>query len=277
MASGVLLLTNKECPWRCLMCDLWKETLTTSVPPGAIPRQIELARETWSRAGLLPRQVKLYNSGSFFDPAAIPPDDYPDIARGVAFADHVVVESHPRLVGDRTRRFRDLLEGSLEVALGLETAHPDILARLNKGFDLDDFARAAEALRADGIALRAFLLVPAPFLDEADGLDWAVRSARFAFDCGASVVSLIPLRTGNGAMERLLAAGELTLPSLGLLERAQREVLALGRGRVFADTWGLEALSTCRHCFDRRVHRLRTVNRTQRDVSAIVCPECGGS
>ena len=39
--SGVILLTNKECPWRCLMCDLWKNTVTTSTPPGSIPSQIE--------------------------------------------------------------------------------------------------------------------------------------------------------------------------------------------------------------------------------------------
>ena len=26
--SGVVLLTNRECPWRCLMCDLWKDTTT---------------------------------------------------------------------------------------------------------------------------------------------------------------------------------------------------------------------------------------------------------
>ena len=41
--SAVILLTNKECPWRCLMCDLWQHTLTETVPPGAIPRQIEYA------------------------------------------------------------------------------------------------------------------------------------------------------------------------------------------------------------------------------------------
>jgi hypothetical protein len=26
VSSAVILLTNKECPWRCLMCDLWKNT-----------------------------------------------------------------------------------------------------------------------------------------------------------------------------------------------------------------------------------------------------------
>ena len=72
-----------------------------------------------------PEQIKLYNSGSFFDPAAIPPADYPAIARTIVFAKRVVVESHPRLVGEKALRFRDLLSGSLEVAMGLETVHRD--------------------------------------------------------------------------------------------------------------------------------------------------------
>ena len=79
---ATLFLTNRECPYRCLMCDLWKNTLTETVPIGAIPAQIDYA------LGQLPpaRQIKLYNSGSFFDPHAIPPQDHPAIAAQVALA-----------------------------------------------------------------------------------------------------------------------------------------------------------------------------------------------
>src|ERR1019366_6207299 len=159
-----VLLTNRECPWRCLMCDLWRGTTPESVPLGAIPRQLEVAVSRWSESGALPEQVKLYNSGSFFDSAAIPPADYGPIVGRIGFARHVVVESHPLLVGDQARALRDLLSGSLEVALGLETAHPEVLAKLNKGFDLAQFSRAAAFLAAERIALRVFLLVNPPFL-----------------------------------------------------------------------------------------------------------------
>src|ERR1700761_5536840 len=40
---ATVFLTNKECPWRCVMCDLWRNTLTTTVPGGAIPQQIDFA------------------------------------------------------------------------------------------------------------------------------------------------------------------------------------------------------------------------------------------
>ena len=187
--SAVILLTNKECPWRCLMCDLWQNTLTRTVPPGAIPRQIETAM---AQLGSGAEQVKLYNSGSFFDSAAIPTADYPAIARQVAFAENVVVESHPRLVGEKAVRLRDLLSGSLEVAMGLETAHPRVLARLNKKFELGHFEEAAKFLRKEEIAVRAFVLVKPPFMSEEEGLEWAVKSAEFAFARGATAMSVSP-------------------------------------------------------------------------------------
>ncbi len=274
--SGVALLTNRECPWRCVMCDLWKETTAATVPEGTIRRQVAVAVRRWRELGGLPVQVKLYNSGSFFDAAAIPPAEYGPVAEQIAFARHVVVESHPLLVGEPALRLRDLLSGSLEVALGLETAQPAVLEKLNKGFDLAQFARAAAYLAAERIALRAFVLVNPPFQAAGTGLDWAVKSAEFAFDCGAGVVALIPTRGGNGAMERLRESGEFVPPTLALLEEAQRGALALGRGRVFADTWGLEPFAACPHCFAARCARLESVNRAQRDLPAVRCAICGG-
>src|SRR5262245_13401375 len=68
--TAVVFLTNRECPFRCVMCDLWKNTLDTTLEHGVIPQQIRLALASLPPA----RQIKLYNAGSFFDPQAIPPD-----------------------------------------------------------------------------------------------------------------------------------------------------------------------------------------------------------
>jgi radical SAM enzyme (TIGR01210 family) len=266
-------LTNKECPWRCLMCDLWKNTLTETVPPGAIPQQMDFAL---MRLGAQPEQIKLYNSGSFFDPAAIPPADYPEIAHQISFARQVIVESHPRLLGEKALRLRDLLSGSLEVALGLETIHPHVLPRLHKRFELAHFTRAAEFLRKENISVRAFVLVNPPFLAEAEGLEWAVKSAEFAFSRGASVVSLIPTRAGNGALDRLQETQDFKPPRLATLERAQEDALNLRSGRVFADTWDLSQFSRCPICFEPRRQRLNAINLSQAPVPRIACAACGG-
>jgi len=272
VSSAVILLANKECPWRCLMCDLWKHALPRAVPPGAIPRQIDYAL---SRLRARPEQVKLYNGGSFFDPAAIPPIDYPEIAQQVSFASRLVVECHPRLIGESVSRFRDLLSPSLEVAMGLETAHPEVLPRLNKRFTLGDFAKAAGFLRRHGIAARAFVLLRPPFLDEAEGLEWAIQSAAFAFDAGVEVVSLIPTRAGNGALDRLREAGEFAPPRLSSLERALESVLERRQGRAFADTWDLEQFSRCAACFEPRRQRLQRMNSEQIAPPKIGCVVCG--
>ncbi len=166
VSVATLFLTNRECPWRCLMCDLWQHTLPTSVPPGAIPAQIDLALARLPVA----RQIKLYNSGSFFDPRAIPVGDYPAIAARVRRFERVIVECHPALVGESAVGFRDALAAGpglpavLEVAMGLETIHPEVLPRLNKRMTPEMFSGAAEFLRRHGIALRVFVLVKPPFI-----------------------------------------------------------------------------------------------------------------
>jgi hypothetical protein len=40
---ATIFLSNSECPFRCLMCDLWKNTTDRSVDEGDIPKQIKWA------------------------------------------------------------------------------------------------------------------------------------------------------------------------------------------------------------------------------------------
>jgi radical SAM enzyme (TIGR01210 family) len=276
---STILLTNRECPWRCLMCDLWKNTLAETVPLGAIPAQIEyaLARLPEAKTISMPRHVKLYNSGSFFDPRAIPPADYGPIAARLAAFEHAIVESHPALVGEPCLRFRDLLAGSLEVAMGLETVHPAVLARLNKHMTVEQFRDAALWLTDHEIDVRVFILVKPPFLREDEALEWANRSLDFAFACGATAATLIPTRAGNGAMDALAIEGDFAPPSIGTLEAALEYGLRLAKGRVFADLWDLSRFARCRACYQERAARLRRMNLEQAVGERVACRECGGS
>lgn len=267
---ATIFLTNRECPWRCLMCDLWQNTLTESVPPGAIPEQIDFALGQLGDA----RQIKLYNAGSFFDSRAIPPEDFSAIAAQVRGFERVIVEGHPALIGEAVLRFRDLLTGRLEVAMGLETVEPTVLEKLNKRMTLDRFAKAAEFLRAHDVALRVFVLVKPPFLEESAALEWARRSVDFAFDCGAGVVSLIPTRAGNGALDSLAASGDFAPPKLATFEAAFDHGVGLQRGRVFADLWDLEKFSSCPNCFSTRRERLQEMNARQVVLPRVNCTAC---
>jgi uncharacterized Fe-S cluster-containing MiaB family protein len=315
--SATVFLTGRECPWRCVMCDLWRYTTPFDTPSGAIPAQVTAARRALDGGhGVVPiTQMKLYNAGSFFDPRAVPESDYDAIAAGLCGLERIVVESHPSLVGPRVDRFLDALDragralrplilsppapavvarGSkdersghaserpagdasvLEVAMGLETVHPDALARLHKHMTVEQFADAASRLGRIGVSLRAFLLIAPPFVppDEQDA--WLLRSIDGAVDCGASVVTLIPTRTGNGAMEALSAEGVFRPPRLDDIERSAALALARIRRheRIFVDVWDLEAFSACAACFIARRDRLHAMNLEQRVLPPIACRDC---
>ena len=269
--TAVVFITNNECPFRCVMCDLWVHTLDTRVPLGSIPRQIRDACATLP-AGT---QIKLYNAGSFFDPDAVPPEDDEEIARTVERFDRVIVESHPAFLtgvhGDRCLRFRDRLSGRLEVAIGLETADPAVLARLNKRMTLDSFARAADFLVRHEIDLRAFILLKPPFAAQDDYVAWACRSIDCAREHGATVCSIIPTRGGNGAMEAL--EPPFVPPPLAALEQVIEYGLTKAGLRVFADLWDLSRLFTCA-CSPARAERLRTMNLTQQIAARVACRDC---
>ena len=256
-----VLIANRECPWRCLMCDLWRHTTKGPVPEGAVAAQVRDALAAFPNA----RRAKLYNAGSFFDPRAFPREDLAGIALAVNGFDRVIVECHPALVGDSCRTFSDEIPGALEVAMGLETVHARALEALNKRMTLDDFRRAADRLGSWGIPFRAFVLLGLPGVPREEAAEWAIRSAAFAFESGAAAVAIIPTRTGNGALDALARRGDVTPPTLTDLERSlEGAILRKGKAaRVFADLWDAGRFSGCSACFEERRARLEAMNRTQ--------------
>jgi radical SAM enzyme (TIGR01210 family) len=265
---ATIFLTNRECPLKCLMCDLWKNTSETKSVPGIIPTQIEYGLSKLPAC----RHIKLYNSGSFFDTGSIPQKDYPAIADRLKSFETVLVESHPRFINDSCLQFAGLLGSErLEVAMGLETVHPDILPLLNKKMTTADFRKAAGFLAGAGIAVRAFILLRPPFMTEKEGIVWAQRSIDFAFESGVECCSIIPTRGGNGAMEVLAENGQFSKPEISSLETVLEYGIGLGSGRVFSDLWDLELFSSCTRCFLERKARLERMNLYQDIPSPVSC------
>jgi radical SAM enzyme (TIGR01210 family) len=256
---AVVFLTNRECPFHCLMCDLWKNTTDEILPEGVIQEQITHALRQLPAV----KHIKLYNSGSFFDPGAIPVKDYKGIADLLKGFETVIVESHPRFIDKKCLNFRDLLKPELEIAIGLETINPVVLGFINKRMTTENYREAVGFLSANGIRSRAFILLKPPFMTEPEGILWAGRSVDFAFDCGADCCTIIPVRAGNGAMEQLTSSGHFSPPRINSLEKALESGIRLGKGRVFADLWDLKLFSDCEKCFDDRHKRLIEMNHTQ--------------
>lgn len=257
---GVVLITNRECPFRCIYCDLWTRTTDRTSDAGVVAAQIAAAIEA---IGPVPH-LKLYNAGSFFDERAIPAADRAVIARRVAAHRTVIVESHPAFLGEAAPRFAASIGGELEVAVGLETIDPAVLGRLNKKMSLDEARTAFRFLASNGIAARAFVMLRLPWQSEEEGVLWATRSIEWAFDQGARVVVVIPTRGGNGLMEKLREEGAFAPPRLESLVETVQRGLAMRRGRVFADLWGAAELATGEAAAAGRMRELEILNRTQR-------------
>jgi radical SAM enzyme (TIGR01210 family) len=264
---AVIFLTNSECPYRCLMCDLWKNTTDEPVPAGAIPKQIE-----WALNHLPPaRHIKLYNSGNFFDKRAIPEEDYRKIASLVENFQTLIIENHPRLVKENCLLFRNMLKSELQVAMGLETVHPEMLAKLNKRMDLNDFENAVHFLSKHGILSRAFILLRPPFMSEQEGIHWAKKSIDFAFQSGVECCTIIPVRAGNGALDDLFQKGFFSPPGIPSLEEVMEYGLRLKTGRVFSDVWNIEEFADCPECLTKRKNRLMEMNLYQKILAPVEC------
>jgi archaeosine synthase beta-subunit len=280
VSVATILLTNRECPWRCVYCDLWKGTTIDTVPRGAIPTQIDYALDQLPRDTC--RHLKLYNAGSFFDPNAVPPEDFPDIVQRLQGFDHVIVECHPALINESAVRFRDLLfSGStpstgqrttLEVAMGLEVADDTLLNKLNKRMTLAMFRRACQFLVSQDITVRSFVIVKPPFVQtHSEALNLAKRSIDFAFECGSSIVSLIPARFGPKQLDTLAHIGDFSPPTFETVEDCFDYGISSRRGRVLADLWDIAKLDIGSTCVTDRAARLREMNLQQQVLPRIPC------
>lgn len=271
-----VFLAGAECPFTCLFCDLWQHTLDGPTPPGALPRQLALALE--SAGGALGEidaraAIKLYNASNFFDPRAVPPQDDGALSDLCAPFARVTVETHPRLVGDRTARLAESLDGRLEIAMGLETIHPQVFPRLNKGMELAHFETSVAWARERGIGVRAFVLVGLPWVPPGDFATWAIRTARYAASLQVDRVSLIPLRRGNGILDDLASNGDLGPVRFEHVEEALEGALTeCGEAMIVdADLWDIDLPGTCPRCVGPRTERLNEANLHQVMAPAVSC------
>ena len=270
-----VFLAGAECPFTCSFCDLWQWTIDGPTPPGSLTNQLESVLQALD--GPVPDRLKIYNASNFFDQRAVPSEDLAGMAGLAASFEAVTVESHANTIGASTLAFARQIPGRLEVAVGLETIHPVAAANLNKRLDLARFDSTARFLSENGVDLRVFVLLGAAYIPVEESVRWTVRTVEHAVERGASVVSIIPVRGGNGEMERLQALGHFTPPTLSQLEESLGLSLQFTNTVVTADLWDVERLPACEHCRAARVERLRRTNVSGRAEPQISCGVCGGA
>ena len=263
---GTILLNNRECPYRCVFCGLWQDTIDDTPRPDAVARQVEQALTTFGEIDA----VKLYNAGSFFDEQAIPSGDRDRIAALCRSIEWVIVESRPELIDERAVRFANALKGTLEIAIGLEIADDPILALMNKRMTLGSVRRAGRFLTDHGIALRTFIMVQPPFVSPERAVPAACETARFAHACGARTVTLIRAHATPGAMQWLAHHGYWAPPDPWAVYDAARTLIAESSALTLVDRWSLDRDPSCAACTPALDAAFDALN-TRQDLPAVTC------
>jgi radical SAM enzyme (TIGR01210 family) len=122
------------------------------------------------------RIVKIFTSGSFFDPEEVPPAFHTDVATAF-FGKLIIAETRPEFVDEEILLpfIESLDDGSwktpLYCAIGLETSSDPIREKcINKGFTFSDFTTAATRAHSAGAGIKAYLLFKPLFLTEREAV-----------------------------------------------------------------------------------------------------------
>jgi hypothetical protein len=267
--AGVVVLSTRGCAWAlrggCTMCGYVYDSRQVSQEEvlGQFKRAL-------ARLGSV-AYLKVFNSGSFFDPGEIAPETRREIYRlaGSLGVKRLQVESRPEYI---TREVLEeavaLLEPELEVGIGLETTSDYIReVCINKGFSLAEFARALKECRSAGVKVKAYLLIKPPFLTEAEAIEDAVRSALKAARMGVSRLSFNPLNVQRGTLvEELFKSKEYRPPWLWSVLEVVRRVKAKVDIPVVCSPSGAgtgRGAHNCGRCDARIVEALRSFSATQ--------------
>ncbi len=124
--------------------------------------------------------VKIFNSGSFLDPAEIGADVRQLIVSKIAEcgARRLIVESRPEFVTSEAVADLTGFDGmKVWVAMGLESSSDLVRERcVAKGFSFADFKKAADLLADLGVGCKTYLLLKPPYLTEREGVADALSS-----------------------------------------------------------------------------------------------------
>ena len=198
----VLILKTRGCYWAdlkgCSMCGYAKDTLGRSATPAELAHQLEEALGRYHGEPY----VKVYTSGSFLDDREVDADSRRRIVGAFAGkARRFLFETLPEFTTPEILHpLSDVFPGEIEVALGLESANADVLARLvNKGSSPEEYFAAGDRVRAAGMRAKAYLLLKPPYLGEGEAIADVVASVEAA-QAHFDAISINPVHIQNGTV-----------------------------------------------------------------------------
>ena len=217
-----IILKSGGCSWnRCLMCSYRHERyvgLSKDELAARLIRQLRFVATTIQIKDV--EIVKLYTSGSFFDPDEVP---YAVLEEaGTLFRGKIIIaETRPEYVNeDILEDFKARIDDGtnakpLYVAIGLETTNDRIREKsIDKGFSSEDFNQAVRAARTAGVGIKAYLLMKPLFLTEKEAVS-DMKQSLTDLSGVADIVSMNTCSVQRGTdMERYWKQGAYRPPYL---------------------------------------------------------------
>ncbi|MCX6688112.1 MAG: archaeosine biosynthesis radical SAM protein RaSEA [Methanoregula sp.] len=194
-----IIFKTAGCSWsRCRMCSYRNERYekqSTEALTSLLHRQLGWIIENYSLDEF--PMVKIFTSGSFFDPAEVPPVFQSAVA--TAFRGKIIVaETRPEYVqSESLSQFIEAADdGSHQTpvycAIGLETTNDTIREKcIDKGFTFPDFTRAASVAHLAGAGVKAYLLFKPLFLTEGEAVA-DMRTSIVEASRHADIISMNP-------------------------------------------------------------------------------------
>ncbi len=272
--SFVIILRTRGCRWAyhsgCSMCGYFNDT-NPKIREEDLLKQVEEAKNKYNGEPL----VKVFTSGSFLDDWEVPPNAQNALYDAFSSAKRIIVESRPEYVTEE--RVREIGErGNVMVALGLESANNETLERrINKGFTVEDYVRAAEILRKHEVPVKTYVLLKPPFMTERQAIEEAIYSVEFASRY-SEIVSVNPMNIQNYTLvEYLWRRGEYRAPWLWSVVEVLKRTSGLGVDVVSYPTAGgkVRGAHNCGKCDTRVLEAIENYSLTQ-DISHLENLNC---
>jgi len=280
--AGVVLLPTRGCGWAlrggCSMCGYIYDAGGFGVDELS-----KLFEKAVKELGEL-EYLKLFTSGSFFDPAEVPERLMREVARQVnaMSLEQLQVESRPEFISEEALSLAgELFNPRLELGIGLESSSDIIRERcINKGFTFEDYRRAVSNALSSDVEVKTYLLLKPPFLLEREAVEDVVRSARAAAEAGSAKISINPVAVQRGTLvEALWKSGDYRPPWLWSLLEALKGIgsAKLGVSVISHPTAAGTARGAhnCGSCDARALEAVRSFSLTQsmRELEGVEC-EC---
>jgi len=276
----VIILKTKGCSWAqesgCTMCGYFNDSALTNISDDDLLTQFHTAMEKYNNEPV----VKIFTSGSFFDKNEITEIIQEKILQKLSkTTKKIAVESRPEYITnkDLERCDTNLSESSLEVGVGLESAHDDIRNfNVNKGFNFQDYQTAAHILHDHHHFLKTYVLVKPPFLSEKQAIHDAIETIRATADI-TDTISLNPTNVQKGTLVEYLWKRHYYRPPwlwsiIEILKKGSKKT----KKRIQCDVVGggsRRGPHNCRKCDKPTLKNIRNFSLTQ-DLSYLSFSEC---